>query len=307
MAPPDLSRVQRDLIFDVGMHKGEDTDYYLKKGFRVVGVEANPDLAEECRRTFRAAIAEGRLTIVEAAIVEPARLSTNDATVAFYRNAALSVWGTTSEAWATRNLRLGASSETIQVKAVDFRDCLRAHGIPYYLKIDIEGADRVCLDSLLDFDVRPEYLSIESEKVSFRKLREEVELLVRLGYSAFQPVQQAATFAPEQGIRAREGKSVAHVFPAGSSGSFGKDLPDAWMTPAALLWRYRAVFVLYRAFGDASRLRHSGLGRRAIRRLERLMSRPVPGWYDTHARHASAQPPPSRGLTSSPLHSADSR
>jgi FkbM family methyltransferase len=290
MVQPDLTRVQRDLIFDVGMHKGEDTDYYLKKGFRVVGVEANPDLADECRRTFRAAIADGRLTIVEAAIIDPARLSANEPTVTFYRNAALSVWGTTSEAWATRNLRLGASSETIQVKALDFRDCLRTHGIPYYLKIDIEGADRVCLESLLDFDARPEYVSIESEKVSFRKLREEVGLLVRLGYTSFQLVQQAGTFASDQGTRAREGRSVAHVFPPGCSGPFGKDLPDTWMTPAALLWRYRGVFVLYRVFGDSSLLRHSGLGRRAIRRLERLTSRPVPGWYDTHARHSSAQP-----------------
>ncbi len=34
-----------DLIYDVGMHKGEDADYYLKKGFRVIGFEAIPELA----------------------------------------------------------------------------------------------------------------------------------------------------------------------------------------------------------------------------------------------------------------------
>ncbi len=28
-----------DLLYDVGMHKGEDTDYYLKKGFKVIGIE----------------------------------------------------------------------------------------------------------------------------------------------------------------------------------------------------------------------------------------------------------------------------
>ncbi len=26
-----------DLIYDVGMHTGEDTEFYLRKGFRVVG------------------------------------------------------------------------------------------------------------------------------------------------------------------------------------------------------------------------------------------------------------------------------
>ena len=29
------------IIFDIGMHRGEDTDFYLKKGFTVVGVEVN--------------------------------------------------------------------------------------------------------------------------------------------------------------------------------------------------------------------------------------------------------------------------
>lgn len=37
MAVPPLSR---DLIFDIGMHRGEDSEFYLRKGFRVVAVEA---------------------------------------------------------------------------------------------------------------------------------------------------------------------------------------------------------------------------------------------------------------------------
>ena len=32
-----------ELIMDVGMHRGEDAAYYLAKGFRVVGFEADPD------------------------------------------------------------------------------------------------------------------------------------------------------------------------------------------------------------------------------------------------------------------------
>ena len=38
-----------DLIYDVGFHHGEDTAYYLKKGFRVVAFEAHPRLAEKGR------------------------------------------------------------------------------------------------------------------------------------------------------------------------------------------------------------------------------------------------------------------
>jgi hypothetical protein len=35
-----------NLIFDMGLHKGEDTDFYLRKGFDVVAFEANPFLIE---------------------------------------------------------------------------------------------------------------------------------------------------------------------------------------------------------------------------------------------------------------------
>ena len=40
---------ERDLIYDVGMHKGEDTELYLKKGFRVIAFEADPDLVASAR------------------------------------------------------------------------------------------------------------------------------------------------------------------------------------------------------------------------------------------------------------------
>jgi len=32
------------LIYDVGMHNGDDTAYYLWRGFRVVAIEPNPEL-----------------------------------------------------------------------------------------------------------------------------------------------------------------------------------------------------------------------------------------------------------------------
>jgi len=33
-----------DLIYDVGLHNGADTAYYLHRGFRVVTIDANPVL-----------------------------------------------------------------------------------------------------------------------------------------------------------------------------------------------------------------------------------------------------------------------
>ena len=38
----------RKLIYDIGLHRGEDTAYYVARGFNVIAIEANPDLVAEC-------------------------------------------------------------------------------------------------------------------------------------------------------------------------------------------------------------------------------------------------------------------
>jgi hypothetical protein len=40
----------RNLIYDVGMHEGEDTQFYIARGFKVVSIEANPQLAARIRQ-----------------------------------------------------------------------------------------------------------------------------------------------------------------------------------------------------------------------------------------------------------------
>ena len=49
----DKEPKQDDLIFDVGLHRGEDTEFYLKKGFRVVAFEANPRARLTLHETLR--------------------------------------------------------------------------------------------------------------------------------------------------------------------------------------------------------------------------------------------------------------
>ncbi|HUS24318.1 MAG TPA: FkbM family methyltransferase [Candidatus Binatia bacterium] len=284
MSEPRPAAKHRDLIYDVGMHKGEDTDFYLKKGFQVVGFEADPDLAEQCRKRFEAEIRSSRLTLVQGAIVD----ARSAPTVRFYRNLDDSVWGTTSEEWKSRNERLGTRSVAIDVPAVDFAAALARYGVPYYLKIDIEGADRLCLQALDRFDQKPDYVSIESDKTDFPALLEELRLLETLGYTGFQAVQQSTVRRQKPPRPPREGRDVEHVFPYGASGLFGRELAGRWEAAPALQRRYRRVFAAYRWLGDDSWLNRNPLGRRALRALCRIAGRDVPGWYDTHARHRGA-------------------
>jgi FkbM family methyltransferase len=258
--------VPSDLIYDVGFHKGEDTEYYLKKGFRVVAVEANPDLCAQGQSSFDHAIRDGRLVIVNRAIADrPGQLT-------FYRNEN-TVWGTLDPLWAARNARLGSPSEEITVEAITMAELLEEFGSPHYAKFDIEGFDMIGVKGLASAAERPAYLSVEGEKDSFKALRQEFEILTGLGYDRFKIV-------PQTKVPTQQPKDVDHVFPAGSSGQFGEEAPGPWLTAAQAVERYRAIFFRYSLVGDdptAPRWMRSLAWRLGVRNE----------WYDTHARLAA--------------------
>jgi FkbM family methyltransferase len=58
------------LGYDVGLHNGNNTAYYLNKGCRVVAIEANPTLVAQASRRFKREIADERLILVNAAVAE---------------------------------------------------------------------------------------------------------------------------------------------------------------------------------------------------------------------------------------------
>src|SRR4051794_41076197 len=137
-----------NLVFDVGAHKGEDSDFYLKLGYRVVAIEANPHLAEYLGERFKKEIREGKYLLINRAISE------SGGTVTFYINKDVSVWGTINSKWAERNKKIGADSYKISVQSVRFSDLVKNYGCPLYLKIDIEGADMLCVNGLNDINCR---------------------------------------------------------------------------------------------------------------------------------------------------------
>ena len=59
--------MNRDLIIDIGMSEGNDTAFYLAKGFAVVGVEADTALQPHLAERFAAEIASGRLHLLHRA------------------------------------------------------------------------------------------------------------------------------------------------------------------------------------------------------------------------------------------------
>ncbi|MGY8661355.1 FkbM family methyltransferase [Bradyrhizobium sp. UFLA05-109] len=271
-----------DLVYDVGMNRGEDTEFYLKMGYRVVGFEADPQLVDYCRKRFPAALSDGQLNIVAGVICadQPASGS-----VAFYRSTN-DQWGTVCQDWDERNQQLGSTSSVIHLQAIDFAECLAQFGIPHYMKVDIEGADLICAKALLQFTGRPDYLSIESTKTDFSALLGEFGVLSQLGYSRFAVVQQQTIDGKSYKGQSLGGASVRHVFPRGASGPFGTEIEEPYLSQADAISEYERVFRMYRMFGDDSALRRNALGRHlynASWRLQKHLRLAIPGWYDTHA------------------------
>ncbi|MBS9767516.1 MAG: FkbM family methyltransferase [Flavobacteriaceae bacterium] len=281
---------KKNSIYDVGLHEGEDTDFYLKKGFDVVAFEANPDLIQHCKERFASEIQTGQLVIVEGAIVDFDKNVDEVKTVKFFKNKNNNHWGTVVESWAKRNqICHKAPSEMIEVPIINFTECLQKYGVPYYLKIDIEGMDTLCLKSLLKFDEKPDYISIESEKVTFEALEKEFELFEELGYSSFKVVNQATISDQKEPENSEEGKFCNYSFLYGATGLFGKDLPNEWQDKQQTLSKYKKIFMWYQLFGNYGLLKkENSLNKfvfKVIRKIKPSITKAR--WYDTHAKHSS--------------------
>ena len=163
-----------DLIYDVGLHNGTDTAYYLHKGFRVVAIDANPVLVAAAQDRFRTEIANGRLTVLNIGIAE------QEGTLSFWVNEANDLQSSFSE---ERAKRYGPCHE-IPVRCIPFSSVLAEHGVPYYMKVDIEGYDCFCVGSLDPKDL-PKHISVEADGDC-----DVVAELQKLGYTKFKLVNQ---------------------------------------------------------------------------------------------------------------------
>ena len=85
---------------------------------------------------------------------------------------------------------------TVEVETITLNSIFDKYGVPYYCKIDIEGFDEVCLESLKNYHEYPTFISIESEcEGEGQVLTEEESLstltkLKALGYTKFKLVDQ---------------------------------------------------------------------------------------------------------------------
>ena len=133
------------------MYDGSDTAYYLETGCRVVAVEANPDLVAKACEQFSAHIVSGRLVCINAALT-----ASGMDEVQLHLSAADAGSNSIFRHRVSHKVPMG----TVSVRTVTLETILQEHGIPKYIKVDIEGADRFCVLTLTAA-TRPAFLSFE--------------------------------------------------------------------------------------------------------------------------------------------------
>jgi len=131
--------VSSDLIYDVGLNNGDDTAFYLSRGFRVVAIEADPTLADAARERFRQQIGTGAVTVVNVGIAD------HDGEAEFWICHINSEWNSFERATASRE---HSTHHSVTIPVRRFASILNAYGVPHFLKVDIEGYDHLCLEDL---------------------------------------------------------------------------------------------------------------------------------------------------------------
>lgn len=255
-------------IYDIGLHNGADTAHYLREGARVLAIDANPVMCAAAEARFREQIRTGQLTIINRGVAERA------GQLEFWICDDVSEWSSFQRNFAARN---GAKHHAITVDCVPIMDVIAEFGRADYMKIDIEGNDRICIGGLTRASA-PSYISIEMDH---GQGDEDIERLADLGYRGFKVIcqndawHQVTTanmwlyrFGPHHPLvrplkRLRTGIAHrVHGRRAGESGPWGEKTSGSWhsVDHARAVWR-------------------------VLREIdERLGTHGVGWWFDVHAK-----------------------
>jgi FkbM family methyltransferase len=217
---PHYSKDSR-LVFDFGMNNGNDTDFYLRRGFDVIALEANPALCEKAQARFQEAVSAGRLKIINAAISE------RPGEAPFFVNLDNDHWSSLAIGWAARE---HSRSREIAVRCVTLKSLFEDFGVPHYLKIDVEGSDQIVIDQLRGNKLLPLYVSVEDCRFGYDYMR----ALTACGYDRFKLLDQSTVPGSTDPV-------TGYIFSAGSSGPFGDGVPGRWMRYDELIEVYAAT------------------------------------------------------------------
>ncbi|CAE7868723.1 unnamed protein product, partial [Symbiodinium microadriaticum] len=225
----------RPMVVDVGAAGGLDSSLYLALGARVVAYEANP-FAYNCTASrLEPALRRGLLQL------HSAKISRGRGREEFVGSIHALDFERAGEAELPK-YTAGRFANTVQLLATSCADIIVEQGTPFYMKIDVEDATKMCLDSLGEIveTSRPALISaeIEDETVLMR--------LAALGYQSFKIVRQSPhgfLRSTASGACALHGAKLLKESATGLFGDFATDVITGaeWQSFADALDLYTTV------------------------------------------------------------------
>jgi len=187
-----------DLVFDIGCHVGDRLASFRRLGARVVALEPQPALA----RTLRLLYGRDKSVLLEEAAVGAAcgavalQLNLDNPTVST-ASAAFIAAARDAPGWEGQHW-----TRTVEVPMTTLDALIARHGIPRFIKIDVEGYEAEVLAGL----PRPvAALSFEFTTIQRDIARACIERCVAIGYSCFRAsLGESLSFVHERTLAAKE-------------------------------------------------------------------------------------------------------
>jgi FkbM family methyltransferase len=216
--------IVRPLAYDVGANNGDDTAYYLRKGYKVVAIEPNPKLIGDMDVRFQTEIKAGHL------ILENCAVSNRSGEIDFYTNIGNDVLSTLTA--PTKDVK--PKWATSKVHCEKLSKIVSRYGYPHLVKIDVEGEDALVVEDLREQKIIPNYISVECHDAY------PLLFLGLMGYTKFALVNCAKVGHPvvETRIHTVNKQIRKHKFLPHSSGPIGNDLGTDWCDLDDILMRF---------------------------------------------------------------------
>lgn len=141
------------LVFDIGANKGHKVKVFRKMGFKVVAVDPEPKCVETLNYRFAQ---DQQVTIVPKGVADKqGSLELN----VYHGRSGLNTF---SNKWTQQGNAMAESK--ISVPVTTLNDLMQEYGVPYFIKIDVEGYEWNVIQGMKQ---APDFLSFEANFPEF--------------------------------------------------------------------------------------------------------------------------------------------